>query len=280
MSAAVGAAAGAGDYGTIARLAASGVWQPGDLECTLAGLLRAASLHDVNCRRALAAAVTRIDGTRGRALLRGAPFVDAYGRTVAAGLTGLDEALRLLRMGAAPWMLAETALRHAPQWGGDMLRALPDHHTLHARCIEACSMALDSPRPAALLPTLLAVGGLHSRYLLSRLPGNAPDVELMERIAAERDLLCSGRAGSFVRHILDHACRVGSEPLLAAVEAIPASAITVTTYRERAAILELCRQRSPHLVDRVAALPWKCEGPGLMSLVAYGAQAIHPRPPL
>ena len=160
MCSIVVAAAEAGDYDQIALLATSGVWQAGDRECAVAALLRATALHDVHCRRAMTATVFGRGGTRGRSLLRSAAFAEAYERAVDDGTAGLDEALRLSRMGAAPGMLAKAVLRRAPEWGADLLRALPagalrrsfgGHDAMR-------DLATASPHPDRLWPALLELG--------------------------------------------------------------------------------------------------------------------------
>ncbi len=110
--AAVVAAAGEGDYAAIARLAGSGEWQAGDAAAAVAGLLGAVGVHDVNCRRGLAAAVTGRADMRGRGVLRSRGFAEAYGRAVAAGLAGLSEARRLLLL---PMLLFPQVVLHL-QW--------------------------------------------------------------------------------------------------------------------------------------------------------------------
>jgi hypothetical protein len=152
-------AADAGDYDQIALLATSGVWQAGDRESAVAALLRATALHDVHCRRAMTATVFGRGGTRGRSLLRSAEFAEAYERAVDDGTAGLDEALRLSRMGAAPGMLAKAVLRRAPEWGADLLRALPAGALRRSLGHDAIrDMATASPHPDRLWPALLELG--------------------------------------------------------------------------------------------------------------------------
>jgi hypothetical protein len=272
LPSAVVAAASVGDYESVVRLAASGLWQAGDEDAVVAALLSAASLHDVHCRRGIGSALHG-RATRSRALLRSAEFAGAYGRCVAAGTVGLGEALRLLRMGAPPWLLTRTALRSAPEWGSELLRScllLP--RLPLGRVDEAVDLALGSARPGDLLRPMLELGVASSFALLRRRPDVADNAALLEQLAADADFLASRPARPLAPLVLKHACRTGSAQLVGAIEALRRP----ITRSLRDTAVGLCKQhaRGAHLVERVGALPLSKE-PGLMALVAYGAQESY-----
>ncbi len=290
LAATVVAAAGAGDYCAIARLAASGVWQPGDADVAVAALLRedgdgdGAALHDVNCRRGIAAALTGRGWTHGRSrVLRGAAFAASFDRAVAAGAAGGAEARRALRMGAPPWTVVRAALRHAPEWAPALLRDLPAAAWDAARCrdcdvranvnpksrnsAEACELALASPRPGAVLLALLDRGPcVHARLvsgstlrLLRRADEDAAsplepaDAAALARLAEDEGFVASPLAWPFLRLALFRTCHDAS--FLGAVE-VHAHAHPIPGA-DHGRALELCRlQRAPEwLVARVDALP-------------------------
>lgn len=247
------AAAAQGDYATVVRLAGSGVWQAGDGAAALAALLGAASLHDVHCRRAIGAALLGRE-TRSRRLMRSAALADAYARCVADGTVGLAEALRLSRMGGASvaWLLAQTALRFSPEWGGELLRKVASR-VPHARLEEAVDLALCGARPGMLLRALLELRLTTAQRVLERRPDAAENAALLEGLAEDgggdalREL-----AWRFVPHVLRQACRTGSETLVSAIEA---HAHPIEP-RLRDEAVRLCKQHdcAHHLVERVAAL--------------------------
>ena len=80
------ASANTGDYATIARLVKSGIWQDGDVECVVAGLLCATSLHDVHCCRGLAAAHGGGAAVAGKG--RHAPLARVGGRALSGTAQG------------------------------------------------------------------------------------------------------------------------------------------------------------------------------------------------
>ena len=189
-------------------------------------------------------------------MLRSRAFMEAYGRAVAAGLVGLDEAVRLLRMGGSPLLCASTVLCHAPEWGGELLLALPAWvWSCGCRCIRALTLATGSPCPAHLLPTLLVLGVVTPDQALVAYRGLPDDAELMDHLLLATDgLFLSGRAKGLVQHMLRHACRTSEAALTRLLDAIEAIPTPVLRTSDRDAVVELCRTHSPHLADRVAAL--------------------------
>ena len=291
LGAFVVAAADQGEYGEIARLTESGVWSgaiganshdqlinatASDSDIAIAALLNS-SIHDVHCRRGMAAVLTGRHATRARALLRSPAFASTFGRLVKDGLLHDKVAARLVRMGAPPKMLAATVMRTAdlPEWGIAFLRTLVRES--YPSREELIDILLASSRPGAILMLYSDVRGASPEWVFSSRPEAADDAGLLERLAEDDAFMASHVAYWFLRRILYHAC-CGRERLLGVVEAyLTKKASLASLYwedREKAA--RLCREHCPHLVDRVSALPClgRSEGGGLMRLVEYGAQDI------
>jgi hypothetical protein len=208
-------------------------------------------------------------------VLRSDGFAEAYGRLVRDGAVGLAEALRLSRMGASPWLLVRTALRHSAEWGAELLRRLAwlpsrGRGSKGGRLAQAVDLAFGSACPGAFLrPLLQQKAGLSAQDCVSHLvvacsgsDGDSDAEQLLQRLAADASLLASADAAPIVRHILAHACRTGSEALVGAIGALDG---IEPALRDAAAAL--CERHSPHLVERVRALPLRAS---LANLVAHG----------
>ena len=283
-----------GDDASIARLRTADLWNADDEDAAVLAMLSASSansIHDVNLRRGISAALTGSHSTRARTAFRTRAFAACFERLLSGGgrsTRRLDrEAVRrLVDLGAPLDLLGPLVLEHAPEWGLTRLFLSPHgaswsqgKKTWAPSSAELTEIVLRSPRPGAVLSALAA----HTTPPYHLTPASAmDDPGFLERLACDREFFAHHLVAAeiYARRILFHACRTGSERALAAVESIVTKTFALTRSEWQTAQSLCAKNCSPDFSARLLALSGAIKilpdpPTGLMNLVAYGAEPIR-----
>jgi hypothetical protein len=235
-------AASRNNFCDITALTQSIFWQPGDIDIVVKQLISSETLHIVQCRRGLEAALSGRHWTRGRTVMRSSILFTSLVNIITTSLQERD-AHRLLEMGMSPWRLVKVILRTGPSWSSEFLHSQDTVVRVHR------DEVLEHVKSTRVLPIMLSMGAITEEDVKAKYPDACNDGVFLEGIVNEI-LFMAPQCYQipFVVEILYHVCRTGNLGQLVIMLNSP-SARFYNKHKEKA--LELCQDADVEFIERV-----------------------------